>query len=60
MANLQQVSISDSSAEENISLERQAEMQKAASDADNQQSAPQLEEETRPEWLDDKLQSPER
>jgi len=59
MANLQQVSISDSSAEENISLERQAEMQEAAANANNQQAAPQLEEETRPEWLDDKFQSPE-
>lgn len=60
MAQLQQVTINESSEDENISLEEQAALQDAANaekPADGQ--APQTQEETRPEWLPEKFQSPE-
>jgi hypothetical protein len=60
MAQLQQVTINESSEDENISLEQQAALQDAANaDKPADTPAPQTEEETRPEWLPEKFQSPE-
>lgn len=60
MSNLQQVSINESTAEENISLEDQAAAQEAASsDQPEEQEATQTQEEARPNWLPEKFQSPE-
>jgi hypothetical protein len=60
MAQLQQVTINESSEDENISLEEQAALQDAANaDKPADTPAPQTEEETRPEWLPEKFQSPE-
>lgn len=60
MADLQQVTINESSEDENISLEQQAAMQDAANaNKPEDGAAPQTEEETRPEWLPEKFQSPE-
>lgn len=60
MADLQQVTINESSEDENISLEDQAALQDAANaDKPADTPAPQTQEETRPEWLPEKFQSPE-
>jgi hypothetical protein len=60
MADLQQVTINESSEDENISLEQQAAMQDAANaNKPEDGPAPQTQEETRPEWLPEKFQSPE-
>lgn len=60
MAQLQQVTINESSEDENISLEEQAALQDAANaDKPADTPAPQTQEETRPEWLPEKFQSPE-
>ena len=64
MANYQSVTVSENTNEENISLEKQAAMQEEAA---NQRDQPDLSEETqeveetseRPEWLDEKFESPE-
>jgi hypothetical protein len=57
MADYQSVSINENTESENISLEEQA----AKQDAQNQPTgeAPQTTEETRPEWLPEKFNSPE-
>lgn len=57
MAELQQISINESTEGENISLEEQAAAQEAVQQ--EQQPAPQTQEESRPEWLPEKFQSPE-
>ena len=72
MAELQQIQVNEVSEEENISLEQQAAMQEEAANQRNQtlEADPkegkqtieeQLKEEApeRPEWLDDKFESPE-
>ena len=72
MADLHQVQVNETNEEENISLEKQAAMQEEAAQQRNQsfEADPkagketieeQLEEpkEERPEWLDDKFESPE-
>ena len=60
MSNLQQVSINESTEEENISLEDQAAAQEEANAGKpEEQEAAQTQEETRPEWLPEKFESAE-
>ena len=60
MSNLQQVSINESTEEENISLEDQAAAQEQANAGKpEEQEAAQTQEETRPEWLPEKFESAE-
>lgn len=65
MANYQSVTVQEHSEEENISLEKQAAMQEEAAAQRNQSLESTTEEpkeepkEERPEWLDEKFESPE-
>ena len=65
MANYQSVTVQEHSEEENISLEKQAAMQEEAAAQRNQSLESTAEEtkdepkEERPEWLDEKFESPE-
>jgi hypothetical protein len=58
---MESVVINEPTEEENISLEKQAEMQAEAKEqkASQQQPKEVAQEEERPEWLDDKFKSPE-
>jgi hypothetical protein len=59
MAELQQVSINEKTEEENISLEKELEMQEAIKqDAENAEAKNEVAEE-RPDWLPEKFKSPE-
>jgi len=67
MANYQSVTVSENTNEENISLEKQAAMQEEAAnqrgqtlEADPSEGTQEVEETSeRPEWLDEKFESPE-
>jgi hypothetical protein len=65
MANYQSVTVQEHTEEENVSLEKQAAMQEEAAEQRNQSTESNTEEpqeETsaeRPEWLDEKFESPE-
>ncbi len=67
MANYQSVTVSENTTEENISLEKQAAMQEEAAnqrgqtlEADPSEGKQEVEETSeRPEWLDEKFESPE-
>ena len=67
MANYQSVTVSENTNEENISLEKQAAMQEEAAnqrgqtlEADPSEGKQEVEETSeRPEWLDEKFESPE-
>ena len=65
MANYQSVTVQEHTEEENVSLEKQAAMQEEAAEQRNQSIESNTEEpqeesqEERPEWLDEKFESPE-
>lgn len=64
MANYQSVTVQEHTEEENVSLEKQAALQEEAANQRNQSIEPntgETKEETseRPEWLDEKFESPE-
>ena len=66
MANYQSTQVNETSEEENVSLEQQAAMQEEAANQRNQTIESDTDEnpvkettEERPEWLDEKFQSPE-
>ena len=65
MANYQSVTVQEHTEEENISLEKQAAMQDEAAEQRNQAIESNTEEpqeevqEERPEWLDEKFETPE-
>tara|TARA_E500000178_G_C17030545_1_gene760353 strand:- start:1877 stop:2659 length:783 start_codon:yes stop_codon:yes gene_type:complete len=60
MANYQSVTVQEHTEEENVSLEKQAAMQEEAAAERNQTIETETEETTeRPEWLDEKFESPE-
>lgn len=65
MANYQSVTVQENTEEENVSLEKQAAMQEEAAEQRNQSLKSNTEEpqeevsEERPEWLDEKFETPE-
>jgi hypothetical protein len=60
MANYQSVTVSENTTEENVSLEDQAAMQEKAANENGQTLESNTEgTEDRPEWLDEKFESPE-